>query len=226
MKLLKKIIILTLAVLLSLLILPGLASCSKQPDISTNADEDVAFGETFDSDGANTAIAPIEEEVEIADPEIPLNEGVEDSAGDNPAKKDGFVFVYNGTSIYLGEYSERILGELGSAFDYEESDSCTSDGIMKTYYYGGFNFSTYIKDNPNETGKDRIFSIALTDDGVSTAEGIYIGQTVDEMIAVYGAEYEEMPGFYYRYNKNGVGLSFDVDDNIIIAVTYQLLNID
>lgn len=239
MKFIKKIFMLNLMLFILLT-----TACSQQPDMPADAfDPDAAaditdnglakqedFYESDESDDSNDfddSDGIGAEDIEIADAETPLSDGAEDTgigeSDESIIKKDGFIFIYNGTTVYLGEYSERVLEELGDARECIEGDSCTSDGIMIKYYYNGFDFSTYVKE---ETQRERIFSITLTDDTVTTAEGIYIGQTVADMTAVYGTEYEEFVGFYYRYTKGGIGLSFDVDGDIITAITYTLLNIN
>jgi len=209
MNLTKKMVIIILAIILLLLLFTG---CDNK--------------QTEDKTSENPA-APETDAVNITDADTDIdNQAVENNGGgetgNNGKYEDGFVFKYNGTAVYLGDYIENILQEMGSQTDYHESDSCTSDGIMKTYSYAGFDISTYGK---TETDKFRIFSIELFDDSNSTAEGIYIGQTIAEMTAVYGTECEALPGFCYKYEKNGTSLKFDVDGDIITAITYTLLNI-
>jgi len=215
---LKKIFMLNLTLILPLAILL-LTACGNQPDVPSNADipenSGISIERNTDTDGGE-----IEEIAKTDD----INNINSENINSSNLKKDGFVFVYNGTSVYLGEYGDRVLEELAPVLkDYGEFDNCTSDGMLKTYYYSGFDLSTFVRE---ETDRERVYSIALTDDSVSTAEGIYIGQTVADMIAAYGTQYEEMPGFFYRYSKGGTGLSFDIDNDIITAITYTLLIID
>ena len=138
-----------------------------------------------------------------------------------PMDEEGFWFVYNGEAIYMGDYIEGVVNRLGSASDYLESESCTSEGMMKTYYYSGAEISAYAKTEGDEY---RIFSIILTDDSVSTPEGLYIGETQDKMISVYGTDYQSVPGVF-QYIKNGTALTFDLEGEDIICITYTLLNI-
>jgi len=135
--------------------------------------------------------------------------------------EDGFVFVCGGVNLYMGLSIEAAVEGLGEWIDYYESESCTSEGMMVTYIYPGFEVSGYAK---TEGEKYRIFSVILTDDSVATAEGIYIGGSIGDMEAAYGNDHESLPGFY-KYEKNGTSLSFDVDGEAISAITYLLLNI-
>ena len=53
--------------------------------------------------------------------------------------------------------------------------------------------------------------ITINDDSVSTAEGIFIGNTVDQLKAAYG-EPKENDGTTYTYEKGTSVLVFLVDD--------------
>ncbi|MCL1793710.1 MAG: hypothetical protein FWG34_07560 [Oscillospiraceae bacterium] len=147
---------------------------------------------------------------------------IADAGGEMEVYEDGFGFVYNGESIYMGEFIDGVVEKLGPALNYIESESCTSEGMMKTYYYSGAEISAYAK---TESDEYRIFSIILTDDSVTTAEGLYIGQTESEMVATYGTDYQSVPGVFCKYSKNGTGLTFDLDGEVIICITYTLQNI-
>lgn len=178
------------------------------------------------SDAAGTSGAPIEdmedtEDTELSAAETAIPETAEEADAAVTADEEGFWFVYNGEVIRMGDYIEGVVSKLGAASDYVESDSCTSEGMMKTYYYSGAEISAYAKTEGDEY---RIFSIILTDDSISTAEGLYIGQTQDEMTAVYGTNYQSVPGVC-QYTKNGTALTFDLEGEDIICITYTLLNI-
>ena len=156
---------------------------------------------------------------ETAAPETETEPAVESAA--TVVHKEGFAFVYNGETIYMGDYIDGVVERLGSFLEYIESESCTSEGMMKTYYYGGAEISAYAK---AEGDRYRIFSIILTDDSVSTAEGVCIGQRESDMTSAYGTDYQSVPGVC-KYTKNGTGLTFDLEGEEIICITYTLLEI-
>ena len=200
MMVLKKIFVITVMIILILLF----AGCADQSEIM-QATESAKSTET----------------TEITE----LTNETSDEPGEYADKivfDDGFAFIYNGVDIYMGEYIENVISKIGAGSDSFISESCTSEGMMITHIYGGFEISAYAKTEGDEY---RIFSIELRDDSVATAEKIYIGQTADDMIAVYGTDYEDIFGFY-RYNKNGAALGFSVDGGVITGITYQLLIID
>lgn len=146
----------------------------------------------------------------------------QEETDNNAGYETGFIFVYADTTVYLGDYANDVLEKLGPELNFYEYDNDVFNGTMKIYCYNGFDISTYAKAEQNEY---KICSIALNDDSILTCEGISIGQTVSDMIEVYGEAHEAFPGSYYRYIKAGTALSFDVDDNIIIAITYSLINV-
>lgn len=224
----KKIFIINLFIIL--LLLP--AGCAKSADIPNVTDlTDITITDTpnileADTVDNNTSKTTTESSEILSIPDSSDSSDIEyieetaDSSGGGGIK-DGFIFAYKDTTIYLGEYMELILVKLGNTIDYYEMPSCSFEGMAKIYYYNGFELANYLKD---KTDKDRVYSITLNDDSVTTAEGIYIGQTFDDMIAAYGAGYEEIEGFadVYRYLKNGTVLSFTVENNIITLISYTV----
>jgi hypothetical protein len=202
----KESLILTLILIFTLI----LTGCAKQPKsiyipTESNDVKTTGYEITMETDADNS-----------------LNEDM--NTDGNGAKKDGFVFKYKGINIYLGEHIERILGELEPAMDYKEENSCSFEGLAKIYFYNGFEVATYLK---GRTDKDRVFAITFNDDSISTTEGICIGQTLDDMVSIYGTEYEEILGYYTycRYAKGGTILSFNIDDGIIVSILYQVEDI-
>jgi hypothetical protein len=217
----KKIIIIFSAVILLLLA----AGCGGNEDIpSEPAESAIKISDEIVGVGDNTGNT--DDTINTVDSDNSYNSDEDGGDAENSLRReDGFVFIHNGTSVYIGEYISRVPEELGPALSSFESDSCIAEGTMKTYIYGGFEISTHIGESVEEEN-GFIFWVSFNDDSVSTAEGIYIGQTVSDMLAAYGAASEESPGFYYKYEKNGTTLTFDVDGDVIIAVTYELLLAD
>jgi hypothetical protein len=216
---LKKIIIINL---IMLLILSGCSSRPEiaesenipavniiEPEITTETPEEIYTEEAYTDEAGHIEEAAANEDINDPDSAI----------------KDGFAFVYNNIIIYLGEYTDRVLAELKPALDYYEKESCSFDGIAKTYYYGSFEIETYLK---SKDDNDRVYSVDLIDDSVATAEGIYIGQTYEDMTAAYGTEYHEIPEIpgFYSYEKNGTVLNFNIKDGAIISIKYKVADIN
>lgn len=132
----------------------------------------------------------------------------------NEKEPSGYAFEQNGVTIYMNTDVKPVIDALGEPLHYFEAESCAFKGLDKTYTYAGFEITTYPLD-----GKDYISSVYLMDDTVSTPEGIYIGSTVDDMIAAYGEDYTESSGSY-TYVKDESKLQFIVQDDEIISITY------
>lgn len=126
----------------------------------------------------------------------------------------GYAFEYNDVSIYMNTDVAPVIDALGESIHYFEEESCAFKGLDKFYTYAGFEITTY----PLE-GKDYISTIYLMDDTVSTPEGVYLGSTIDEMIAAYGEDYIESSGTY-TYVKDDSKLQFIAMDDEIISITY------
>ena len=193
--------------ILSIILLFG--SCIQLPDLENFdvADINTTFTETM----------PESVETDEFTEEVKYENSDEDESG----LKNGFIFIYNDTTVYLDEYIERVLTELEPPMEFYEYQSCSFEGMAKIYSYNEFQLSTYVKDTTDE---DRVYSVDIYDDSISTAEGIYIGQTYDDMIRAYGTEYEELQGFVriYRYTKDGTVLSFGIEDGMIISISYNV----
>lgn len=93
------------------------------------------------------------------------------------------VFVYKGIEIAMDVPAQPILDQLGDPKSCTEEASCAFEGVDKTYFYGSFYLQTY----PAQDG-DRIQSLWIVDDTVTTPEGVYIGMNTDGVKAAYGEE--------------------------------------
>ncbi len=137
---------------------------------------------------------------------------------DPEAEKNNFIFKYNGVSVIINTPMGNILKSLPSDYDYQEQPSCAGQGIAKTYTYNHGSFS--IETNP--VGKeDSISSILLCDDTVSTAEGIFIGNTVEQVKAAYGNPDESTTENSIVYIKGSSQLTFQISDGKVVTIVYQ-----
>ena len=137
---------------------------------------------------------------------------------DPEAEKNNFIFKYNGVSVIINTPMGNILKSLPSDYDYQESPSCAGQGIAKTFTYNHGSFS--IQTNP--VGKeDSISMILLGDDTVSTAEGIFIGNTVEQVKAAYGNPDESSTEDSIVYIKGSSQLTFTISDGKVTTIAYQ-----
>ena len=137
---------------------------------------------------------------------------------DPNAAANNFIFKYNGVSVIINTPMGNILKSLPSDYDYQESPSCAGQGIAKTFTYNHGSFS--IQTNP--VGKeDSISMILLGDDTVSTAEGIFIGNTVEQVKAAYGNPDESSTEDSIVYIKGSSQLTFQISDGKVVTIAYQ-----
>jgi len=142
---------------------------------------------------------------------------------DGPGPPSGLppelLFKAGGLTIKMGGPAAPIIQALGEPINYFESPSCAFDGIDKIYVYNGFELFTFPVD-----GEDFVLSVNLTDDSVTTNEGIYLGMALDKVIAAYGEDYTQLLG-QYTYSSGGATLSFLIENDKIVVITYTFADI-
>ncbi len=123
---------------------------------------------------------------------------------DAKAESENYVFVYKGVNLIVNtEFDESKFSE----DDYEiyEVESCAGQGMTTEYDFkgGSVQVETF-------TGSIVISRIAVNDAAVTTAEGVYVGQTTDDIKAVYG-EPSWTTEAMYVYEKGSSELRFLLD---------------
>lgn len=132
----------------------------------------------------------------------------------DPVAADAFVFLTGkGNAVSVNQDMTEVLAVEGEPQSYFEAESCAFNGLDKTYTYAGFVISTRPED-----GKDLVNSILLTDDSVTTPEGVYIGSSKAAVIAAYG-EGDEV-GASLSYTKGDCTLNFIFDGDTVISIEY------
>ena len=143
-------------------------------------------------------------------PAVQSNAPVESQA---PTTPDSYVFLAGGSAVSIDQDMAEVLAALGEAQSYFEAASCAFEGLDKTYTYPGFQIVT----RP-DGDKDYVNSILLTDDSVTTPEGLYIGSSKEDVTAAYG-EGEES-GSSIMYTKDNTALSFILEGGKVISIEY------
>ena len=132
-----------------------------------------------------------------------------------PQAAGAYVFTTgDGVTVSVDEDMAQVLTDLGEAQSYFEAESCAFEGLDKTYTYPGFVITTR-PDGEN----DYVNSIRLTDDSVSTVEGVYIGSSEADMKAAYGEDGGADQGML-SYTAGGVSLNFILEDGAVISIEY------
>ena len=108
-----------------------------------------------------------------------------------------------------------IIAALGEPLEYVESPSCGFEGMDKTYKYNGF-----VIDTITLSGVDYIYIVQITNDLVTTPEGVYIGMTSDEIKTVYEGKYTVKDNNIIVTFTNGMMTCF-IKNGVCTNITYE-----
>ena len=111
-----------------------------------------------------------------------------------------------------------VLKALGTPKDKYTSKSCAFNGEDTVYYYSSIQVSTN-----NEQGYERIYSIYLEDDLVSTQKGICVGSTEAAVKEAYGEPGSKSSDAALIYEKDGMTLTFNLKDGKVTTIIYNLV---
>ena len=128
----------------------------------------------------------------------------------------GYTFTYNGCQFGVDMIADDVLTNLGSPKDQYTSESCAFGGEDTVYYYSSIQVSTN-----NEYGYERIYSIYLEDDLVSTEEGICVGSTAEDVKSAYGEPGDKSSDVCLIYEKDGMTLNFNLVDGQVVTILYN-----
>ena len=107
-----------------------------------------------------------------------------------PLTEEDFVFTYGELEVTFGMDPAELIAAMteydGEAPEVDEADSCLYD--TKDYEYNGLEMT--VGSYHPQGGTDEVINCFIVFDGPwTTARGIGIGSTADEVIAAYGADY-------------------------------------
>ena len=148
-------------------------------------------------------------------PTAPSGAGSSEAGASAQAESAEYVFETGGTVVALGDDMAQVLAALGKPLSYFEATSCAFEGLDKTYTYSGFAITT----RP-EGDADFVNSILLTDDSTVTPEGLYIGCSAADVMAVYGEEPQTESEWVLGYTKGGSAMNFVLEDGKVVSIEY------
>ena len=135
---------------------------------------------------------------------------------DGGSETKGYLFKSGDVEIKVGGDANAAVSALGEAQNLVETPSCGGGAEPdREYTYAGFKFNTV-----NENGVNKIVKIVLTDDSVSTPEGISIGDGREAVIETYGADYTENASGTLVYTDGVSQLMFGITDGSVSAIHY------
>lgn len=132
-----------------------------------------------------------------------------------------FYFSYNNIKITPNDLMKPLLTALGEPLHFEESPSCAYTGMDKIYVYSGFSVYTYQNGDTDSNGQpvDYVLEILITDDSVTTPEGLMLGASADQITQIYGNDYTNKNGSY-SYRKNHTELLIIVTNERVQSIQY------
>ena len=152
----------------------------------------------------------------------PIVIGGNNTPSDSEEKEDtdkSFVFVHNNVKITPNDLVDPLITALGSDYSYFESPSCAYIGLDKCYVYKGFTIYTY----PDDNAVDHVLQVVLTDDTLSTPEGLILGDTAEKVIELYGNDYVESDGSY-AYTRGKTSLMIIMKNGRVLSIQYTYTN--
>lgn len=149
------------------------------------------------------------------DNNIVIGNNTNSSDDDTNVTGEVYAFVHNNVKITPNDLVDPIIGALGSDYVYHESPSCAYIGMDKCYVYKGFSIYTY----PDDKSADHVLQVVLTDDSLSTPEGLKIGDEAQKVTELYGEDYTESNGSY-AYTRGKTSLMIIVKDGRVQSIQY------
>ena len=109
-------------------------------------------------------------------------------------------------------FDPSVLPEANDMF---EVPSCAIEGTDNVYSYGDIEVTAF-----NDGSGEVIYSVYIVDANTPTAEGLYIGDTLDQVIAVYGEDYTQENG-QVTYQKGNTLLVIILDGDYVASVDFR-----
>lgn len=141
-------------------------------------------------------------------------QGAEASDQGNQKEEGAFGFLYEGVTLTPGEvFDSSALEEYSEV---SEVPSCAFDGSDRVYNYEKFELTAYIEENG-----ERVYSIYFIDPNLPTTEGLCLGDSVEDMKALYGENYK-LDGTAYVYTRGDSLLSIVTQNDVVVGIEYRL----
>lgn len=178
--------------------------------------------------GCNNSKKPVSSGINIISSQSQKGLNGENAGMIDPnAASNNFVFKYNGVNVVVNTKMEDIEGKFDSK-SYKKTSQVSCIGAAGTDWVYTFNGGSFVI-VATPAGKDySIYQIILADDSVSTAEGVCVGNTVDQVKAAYGepvADKSDDRVFIYEKGTSTLMITFEEDENTqkvtVASIMYQ-----
>ena len=141
-----------------------------------------------------------------------------EAATEAVAEVTALAFSYQGVELIPGQsFDLSLLPEPSSTFTVP---SCALDGTDNVYSYGDLEITAF-----NDGTGEFIYSLYLMDPALSTPEGLQIGHSQEQVIALYGSDFQDNGG-EYLYTRGDVTLSILLQNGQVTAIEYILSTVN
>lgn len=129
-----------------------------------------------------------------------------------------YVFRYNDTTVRVNSYAPTVIQGLGKPLEYYKTEGLFVDGEEDVYLYEGLEVRAGRLDDSRV-----IVSALIQGSGISTAEGISIGDAFADVILTYGDQFEKGEDHSYTYERDGSNLSFLIENEAVASIHYTVV---
>lgn len=181
-----------LAFVLAALMLLSLVGCEKPGPTDDTVNTTAAAVDEVTDPKDDTTTAP------QTDPQVP---------------EDVFSFTFEGVELIPGQiFDASVLPEPASLY---QVPSCAIDGTDNVYNYGTIEVTAF-----NDGTQEIIYSVYIIDANTPTAEGLYIGDTLDMVVSAYGEDYTK-EGNQVTYQKGDTLLIVILDGDYVRSIDFR-----
>ena len=126
---------------------------------------------------------------------------------------EGFSFTFEGVELIPGQsFDASVLPTPQSVY---QVPSCAIEGTDNVYNYGTIEVTAF-----NDGTGEVIYSVYIVDANTPTDEGLYIGDTVDHVIATYGEDCVRENG-QITYQKGDTLLILIMDGDYVLSIDFR-----
>ncbi len=182
-----------IAVLLSIMLLCALTACGEPAAQPSNTTTNAVVDTT--TEAANDTTAAADTTAVVLD------------------AQEGFSFTFEGVELIPGQpFDAAALPEPESIY---QVPSCAIEGTDNVYNYGTIEVTAF-----NDGTGEVIYSVYIVDANTPTDEGLYIGDTVDHVIAAYGEDCVQENG-QITYQKGETLLVMIMDGEYVLSIDFR-----
>ncbi len=142
------------------------------------------------------------------------------AAAQTAQQSTAFGFTYNGNRYEVGMDAEAAYKTLGEPTGSRDVNNCARGAIRKAYSYGNQDVEVFADLNAAET-KDVIKTITLMSDKVVTEEGLKVGDTEEQILAIYPNAVKGIGGYNVTKGNTELYISINKLRKKIAYITYQ-----